>query len=130
MALGTLHSFSMHRGDSRKITGTVVDENGAVIDLTGLTGTALSWILANRDKNLTNPAPRNDALVTKTIGSGITITDATGGKVEVALDEADTTARKAPADYYQELQIVLSGETTTVMFGIISLRRDIVVPGP
>ena len=34
MALGTVHSFPMHRGDDRQITFTVVDESDVAIDIT------------------------------------------------------------------------------------------------
>jgi len=130
MALGTQHDFAMHRGDSRKITGTVVDAAGTAVDLTGVSGTDLSWVLATLDTNAAEPAPRGTALVTKTLTAGITVVSAVAGTIEIALDEADTTGRRAPLGYYHELQLVLGGETTTVMFGIITLSRDIVVPGP
>lgn len=130
MALGTQHDFAMHRGDSRKITGTVVDETGTAVDITGVSGTDLSWILTVLDTNLSEPAPRGEALVTKTLTSGIFVVSAVAGTIRIELDEADTAGRVAPLDYYHELQLVLGGETTTVLFGIISLSKDIVVPGP
>ena len=129
MALGTLHNFEMHRGDTRTITGKVVDNLGVAVDLTGLTGTNISWVLANQDVSSTVPGPRGAALITKTIGSGITIPAPTTGDIEVDLASVDTTGRK-PGEFYHELQVVLGGKTTTVLFGIITLRRDIVVPGP
>ena len=135
MALGTLHNFEMHRGDSRTITGTVVDDSepAVVVDLTGISGTALSWILIDLDTNLTEIGPRGSVpIVTKTIASGITITDAVNGEVEIDLASADTTGLKVtnPRELYHELQLQLSGKTTTVLFGVITLRKDIVAPGP
>lgn len=128
MALGTLHSFPMHRGDDRDLTFTVVDEAAAAVDITGAT---LTWVLANQDPKITgSPAPRGSALVTKTVGSGITITDAVAGEGTVSILPADTTGLKAPASYYYELQVVLSGKTTTILFGNITLSRDLIVPGP
>lgn len=132
MALGTVHSFDMHRGDSRTITGRVVDAAGVAVDLTGLSGTALSWIFADLDENLTEIAPRGQAIVTKTLTSGITITNPTNGDVEIDLASADTAGLRVtnPRELYHELQLQLAGKVTTVLFGVITLRRDIVVPGP
>lgn len=129
MALGTLHTFAMHRGDSRRITFTVVDEADVAVDVTGA---AMTWVLARSDDDepSSTPAPRGAALVTKAIGTGITLTNAVAGEGEVVVDEVDTTGLKAPDDYYHELQVELGGETTTVLFGLIQLKRDIIAPGP
>lgn len=126
MALGTEHDFSIHRGDDRTITFTVVDDVDAVVDITGA---SLAWVLSKQDPNFTTPEPLGAALVTKSVGSGVTIVDGPSGTGEVALLSADTLAR-LPGDYYQELQIQLSGKTTTIMFGIIEVKKDIVAPGP
>ncbi len=127
MALGTLHSFDMHRGDARVITFTVVDDQDAVVDITTAT---LLWVFSKQDTESAEPQPLGAVLVTKSIGSGITVTDAVNGEGEVALDSADTVARLAPLDYHQELQITLSGKPSTVMFGVITLKKDLAAPGP
>ncbi len=127
MALGTLHSFPMHRGDDRLITFTVVDKNLAAIDIAGA---AFLWIFARQNPNCPDPQPLGGILVSKAVSNGITITDAVAGEGEIALDSADTVGRVAPLDYYQELQITLAGKVTTIMFGIISLSKDIAAPGP
>ena len=53
------------------------------------------------------------------------ITDAPNGVGRVDLAAADTAAL-TEGDYYQELQITLGGFVTTVLFGIITLKKDIV----
>lgn len=129
MALGTLHSFDMHRGDARVITFVVKDAAGVVVDITAAT---LTWALAKQDPESLDPQPKGSAsaLVTKTIGSGITVTDPVNGAGEIALNSADTIGFKAPGDFYQELQIQLATKPTTIMFGIITLKKDLAAPGP
>lgn len=129
--LGLLHDFEMHRGDDRTLTYTVVDQQSPPqpIDITAAT---ITWILAEQDPTVTaEPQPKKDGiLVSKSVSSGITITDAAAGDFEVALDSSDTATRKAPNTYYHEVQIVLGGETTTIVYGIITLKREIIAPGP
>ncbi len=127
MALGTLHSFDMHRGDARVITFTVVDDKDVVVDITTAT---LLWVFSKQDEDASEPQPKGVALLTKSIGSGITVTDAVNGEGEIALDSGDTVALTAQLDYYQELQITLSGKPTTIMFGVITLKKDLAAPGP
>lgn len=130
MALGTRHDFSMHRGDDRQITFQVVDESQAPFDITGA---ALTWIMAEQDLKeaaTATPKPKATTLVTKTVGSGITITAPATGDLQVDLDSADTVTFKAPLAYYHELQLTVGGFVTTVAFGIITIERDIAAPGP
>ncbi len=127
--LGTEFSFDMHRGDSRIIRFNVVntDTPPVNIDLTAVT--SIDFQLARSDPN-NALAPLGIALISKTLVGGVAVEDATQGLVAVALDEADTTAFTAPADYYYEVQVVLAGDTSTVLFGIVSLKRDRIAPGP
>jgi hypothetical protein len=130
MALGTRFDFDIHRGDSRLITFQVVDEFDVPVNITGTTAT---WIISELDTDAPNhvPAPvPGSTFVTKTVGTGITITAPTTGNGQIALASADTTGAYAPVNYYHEMQMVLGGETTTVMFGILGLKRDIIAPGP
>ena len=132
MALAKLVSFEMHRGDDREITAQVVDSAGAAVDVTSATFT---WILSNKDAKSSNskPAPKGVALETKTIGDGIVLVTPASGQIRIDIDSADTVGEKAAAEqtkYYHELQMVLGGKTTTVMFGVITLSRDIIAPGP
>ncbi len=129
MALGAKHSFEMHRGDSRVLTYTVVDQQSTpvVVDITTAT---IEWELAVQDPAANEPQPKEaSTLLAKSVGSGIVITDGPNGEFEVTLASADTTGRKAPADFYHEIQMTLAGLVTTLIRGIITLKREVIDPG-
>lgn len=119
--IGLQQDFDMHSGDSRDLEITVVDENDAAVDVSAAT---MTWELSKLDSSGTLPAPRGAALVTKTVGSGITITDGPNGELTVALDPADTADLRG--DHYHELQIVTGGKTSTVLFGKVAVLKDLV----
>ncbi|KKL94547.1 hypothetical protein LCGC14_1863560 [marine sediment metagenome] len=130
MALGTEVDIQIHRGDDRSITGTVVDEAGVAVDITGAT---MTWVVTAIDSNLSPSQPKKGVtplFTAKTIGSGITIVSAVDGTIQIALDSADTVGLTAPKKYYHELQMVLAALTTTVMFGKFELVRENIAPGP
>lgn len=129
MALGLLHSFDMHRGDDRQLTYTIVDQQDPA-QAVNITGAEFVWVLAMQDLSVSTPQPLGDALVTKTESAGVVITDAPNGGVRVDLGSGDTQGRLAPAYYYHELQMTLGGYVTTLVYGIISLKRDRAEPGP
>ena len=109
-------------GDTKILRYTVKDGLGVVINITG---GAFRWGLFKLDPNESEPTARGSALVPpgeKAVSSGITITDAVNGVLEVALVPADTATLKG--DFYHELQMVLGGETSTVAFGQINIKRD------
>jgi hypothetical protein len=103
--------FTMFSGDTKVLQITVTDEAGAAIDLTGVD---LVWVLAKK----VTAAP----LVTKEIGTGITITDAAAGKFEVAIAPADTENIKG--DYYHECQMDAGGAISTIMTGKVTITPD------
>lgn len=129
--LGSQFDFEMHRGDSRVLRFIVVDtaDPPVAVDLTGFT--SIKWALTKRDTVQTEPAPLGAALVEKDdVGGGVVVEDVVNGIVRVDIAEADTTTFQTPADFYYEVQIELGGDTSTVLFGIISLKRDRIAPGP
>jgi hypothetical protein len=104
----TEQKVSLKRGDSRTLTfGPVRDESGVVVDLTGVTITWEMGRFAVYSKAGVLTAPRSP-LVTKTIGSGVTVTDAVGGLFQVTLASTDTKTL-APDDYYHEAEITEAG---------------------
>jgi hypothetical protein len=129
MALGLNHSFDMHRGDDRQLTYDVVDQQTPAIAV-DISAATFIWVLANQDASVSTPQPLGDALVTKEVGTGVVITDGPNGGVRVDLGSGDTAARLAPAEYYHELQMTLGGLVTTLVYGIITLKRDRAEPGP
>lgn len=129
MALGTQFDLEIHRGDDRQITATVVDEAGVVVDITGA---AITYVIVTQDADAAEPQPKRGAtpVVTKTVGSGIVITDAVNGAIRIDLGSGDTDGQKAPTTFYHEIQIQLGGFATTVMFGNLTIKRDAIAPGP
>lgn len=101
-------------GDHLVLEVTVQDDAGSVLDLTGIQ--ALVWELAKTVKSST-------AHVTKSIGSGITVINATSGRVDVAIVPADTASLKG--EKYHEMQMTDSnGNVSTVMYGKFTITQD------
>lgn len=121
--LGVEGAFSMHSGDSRVIELTInlQDDSGPE----NITGAAITFALSKQDAASTSPKPSGTALVTKTVGSGITIVNGPNGRADVVLAPADTAALKAGA-YYYEVQVVISGSTATTHYGQITVLGDLV----
>ena len=119
MALGKEQDFSMHSGDDRVLQVTVRNPANAVVNISGAT---ITWALSK--KSASSVEPKGSAIVTKTTSSGISITDAANGRCDVTLAEADTAS--LAGTYYHELQIVLSGDTSTVMYGTVTIKKDLI----
>lgn len=99
-------------GDTAVYKFTVTDNADAIVDLTGISAT---WILSKR---VDSPI-----LLTKTIGSGIVVTDAAGGLLEVTTIPADTEDLQGL--HYWELEIVDSGgQKVTVANGTLTLKVE------
>ena len=128
MALGTQFDFAMHRGDNRTISFTVVDQqNPAVpVDLTGL---KIEWTFSLKAAGSVAPLGLGILSPNKSVGAGITLIDAANGKGEIELLSVDTTGRVAQA-YYHELQLQVTGQPSTVMFGVMTLAPELLAPGP
>lgn len=59
-------------------------------------------------------------LITKTVGSGITITDAANGKFDISMLNADTTAA-APDNYFFDIQRTDAGFHSELGIGTLTL---------
>ena len=94
---------------------TVLDDDGAAVDLTGALGIIMQ-IKGNRNDD------SDDAIFSASVGSGITIGGTpTEGKFTV--DAAAITAEQA--DYYYDIQVtVASGAIYTVLSGTFPIRQD------
>jgi len=119
MALGKEQDFSMHSGDNRSLSVTITDQSQAVLDVSGA---AITWALSRAVTDKVEP--KGVAIVSKTVGSGITITDGSNGLVEVTIAEADTAS--LAGTYYHEMQMVLSGNTSTIMYGTVIIKKDLI----
>ncbi len=114
--------IEMFSGDTKRLNYTVKDSAGTVIDITTAT---FRWALSKLAKSGTagEPSPQGPAIVSKSIGSGITLTAPTLGELRVDLDPADTADLKG--SFYHELEMVLAGVTSTVAFGQIDVKKDL-----
>jgi hypothetical protein len=99
-------------GEDRTLRFTVLDENDAVVDITGY---ALEWVMRERPATAT-------AAITKTTGSGITITDGPNGLCEVTIADADTLSL-SPGTYFHTLRRTDDGLETVLSFGEAILRQ-------
>lgn len=110
-------NFTMWSGDDKTLEVTVVDENGSVQDITGMT---IDWHLARK--------VTTSALVQKaTGGSGIVISDGSAGVFQITLSAADTD--DLSGKYYHEAQVTdSSGNISTVTVGTITINRDLITP--
>jgi hypothetical protein len=101
----------MFSGDMRVLRVTVLDQDDNVIDLTGLS--AAVFVIAKRHGAASK--------VSYTLGSGITVTDAANGIMEVTILAADT--EPLGGAYVHELSITdAANRRTTVLFGSITMR--------
>ena len=85
----------------------------------------MTFSISKQDAAATSPKPSGTALVTKTVGAGITLVTPLSGRADVALLPADTAALKAGV-YYYELEIVLSGSKSTAAYGAVTILADLV----
>lgn len=109
-------NFDAYQGETKTLAVTITDDGGSPLDLTGLSA---EWRLTTR-------VDPNTAVVTKTDGAGITITDAVAGKLEVQLDGSDTEID--PGSYRHELRLTGTGYVATVLAGRVTIRDSIFTP--
>lgn len=123
MALGRQQDFEMHSGNDRDLVVTVTDAAGAVVDISA--ASAIRWSVSQLDESGTIPLPKSEtALLAKTLGGGITITNGPLGIFTVALPKADTESLRG--SYYHEAEIVLSAKESTIMFGKLAIYRNLI----
>lgn len=115
-------TLDMFRGDDREFTLTLT-EDGLPMNLTGAT----LRFTAKRSIN----DPDTAAVITKTVGSGITIdADPTSGIVVVALLAADTADVTRQTVLVWDVQVVRGGKTRTVVAGTLDVLLDVSVTAP
>ena len=77
--------------------------------------TDVQWIMKKYEKD-------EDAVITKTLASGVVIQNATTGKIVISGDSADTLTLSC-GRYYHELRYInASSKTTTIAVGYIDLK--------
>lgn len=86
------YNFEMASGTTKVLRNTITDRNGAAVDLSGA---SIEFNLAKRENDA--------ALLTLSIGSGVTITDAVNGQHDVELAPIDTAA--LVGSYYWQIEV-------------------------
>ena len=110
----TAQDFTMYAGDTNTITVTVTDSAGAVVNITGAT---ITWKLLEEQGGT--------IALTKTVGSGIIITNGAGGIFTIALAATDTASLLAGA-YYHEAELTdTSSNVSTILIGTLTLKESI-----
>jgi len=106
--------FEMFSGDSKNLVVTVKDKSEAAVDLTGA---SISWGLARSEYA--------SADITKSIGSGVTLTNTLNGEFEITLDPTDTSG--LVGSFYHEAQLIeASGDVSTVLSGKVIITKDLI----
>ncbi len=116
MALRKLldQNFEMVSGDTKEIVVTVLDELDQVVPITGA---SIVFILSVNEFSA--------ALVTKTTGAGIVISNGQGGEFTVTLDVADT--EPLVGEHYFEAEVTdTGGKVSTVVLGVIDIRQNVI----
>jgi hypothetical protein len=115
MALPTrLKNLEFAQGDYQRMLVSCKDENGAALDLTGMT---LTYALSRTAEDAS-------PLITKTIGSGITVISAAGGQIQIDLLSADTASLLG--EYYHELEVVSGPNHNTLFRGKVNFVQDLI----
>ncbi len=100
-------------GEDRTYEFTIYDGNSSGAAVVNITGFAFQWVLLDSTRTV---------LVTKTVGSGIMITDGSNGVLQVAIDDTDTDSLTAATTYYYELKRNDAGSEVVVAYGTVNLR--------
>ena len=97
-----LSAETFHVGETITIDVTCLDADGAPVDLAGA---AIVFRLASRAARLLDA----------TLGAGVTITDAAGGKCRVIISPAmQTAAGVPPGDHFYELKVTTAGGAVSI----------------
>lgn len=114
--LGARGDFEIWQGDGHEIEITVTDDAGEPYNLA--TVLALTWSLAE--------TWGGTALVSKAIGTGITITDAAAGKLAIEILSADTAGLTGKDYVHQTKMTDAIGQTYTISYGKAVVQKSLV----
>jgi hypothetical protein len=102
-------NLTVYANDSFTITFTVANA-GVPVDISAATD--VRWAFSVTDTSA--------ALVTKTLGAGVTITNGPAGQFQVALVPADTEPYRGA--HFHVARMTLGGVVTTVATGTLDIR--------
>lgn len=119
MSAPTTLTSQMYRGTDFKHKLTINDQGGSAINLTGFTGDKIAYTLQLTAYDSTNQ-------IYKEIGSGITITSAANGLVDVdiaAADTADIEFDGADLTYTQTVEVEVSSVRDVCATGVMTIKQ-------
>lgn len=109
----TNQNVTIWAGDTVNLNVVVGDGAGGLKDISGAT---IAWLLYDENAGA--------SVLTKSTGSGITITSGAGGAFTVALAAADTED-VTPGAYYHEAEVTDTlGNISTVFIGSVKINRS------
>jgi hypothetical protein len=112
----TSQNFTLYQGDDLVLQVTVKNPDGTVKDLTG--ASSIKWAMAK--------AAKGTALLSKTLGAGITNAAPLTGVFEVTIAQGDTPTIAAGA-YYHEAELVdAAGKKSTVLVGTATIVQALI----
>lgn len=113
MSQATTTTASIYAGEDVSITVNVKDTDGNAEDITGMSFSYKVW------------KGSSAAVLTKTTGSGITLTTPASGVLTISMADTDTDAL-TPATYKHELKITDdgSGNEEVVMVGTLTILES------
>jgi len=114
----TAYNFTMFTGNDKFLQVTLKDVNEVAINITGW---SIEFALRLQKDDVT--------LISKTVGSGISIDDGLNGIFTVSIDDTDTDALAEGSYWYEIKTTNLSGVETTVLNGKAKMYQSILVPG-
>ena len=103
-------NVTLYAGDDAAFGVPVLDETGAPLPLIGA---SFAYTIAT-DEGET-------ALVTKTVGNGVTVTDPANGLLTIAIGHADTLTFLGPM-WHQLVMTDASGDVSTLMTGTLTFK--------
>lgn len=114
-------SFTLFAGNARKLVVSVVnDDTGEPEDLTEV---ELHWQASRGTATKFSLTP----VLTKSIGSGITVIDAINGELEIMLDADDT--ENLSGTYYHELLLIdVTGDQQNLLADTFTVKRRLAKP--
>lgn len=120
MMATTHQDVEMYSGDTRTLNFTVTEADGVTaIDLSGIS--AIKWQCSKK----LSSGFASVATLSKALGTGVTVTDALAGKLQVALSPIDTYALSGR--FYHELELTDGGgNVSTVAVGTLTILKDLI----
>lgn len=105
--------FTIYQQESVLVTISVTEGGNEK----NITGADIEWVL------YTVSGSTETVLITKTVGSGIIITDGSVGDFQVSLSSSDTGAL-AVGEYYHQAELYVGGVRKIVCEGTVTVKRN------